>query len=369
MATPDATDLAEKTGRLDSYRRARDLAAVWFARPNSFAWLTGGGSNVVDRDSPVGVAAVGSDGDGVRVVTDTIEAERLADEELPADVAVERYDWHDASLAEALAERSPTPAAADVDVPGFESVDPAGLRQPLTDVDVERYRALGHEAATAVERVCEEVEPDDTEREVAAALRVTLSARGIESPVVLVGGADRATRYRHYTPTEARLGDYALVSVTAQRGGLYASLTRTVAFDPPEWLTARHAAATRVETSALDATRVAATSAGKAGNVFADVQEAYAEVGWEGEWQNHHQGGAAGYAGREWIATPDGEEAVEEPMAYAWNPTVRGAKSEDTVLVTADGFETLTETGEWPTLEVDSVWGTLQLARHDVRWE
>jgi Xaa-Pro aminopeptidase len=362
---PTAPDREAKTRRLDAYLDNTDLEVVWFARPNSFAWLTGGGNNVVDRDSAAGVAAVGYDGDELRVLTDSIEADRLADEELPVGETVESYPWYAESLAEALADRSPTPAAADVDVPEFASVDAAPLRQPLTEADVDRYRTLGHEAATAVERVCRELQPDDTEREVAAALRVALSARGIESPVALVGGAHRAQAYRHYTPTDATLGDYALVSVTAQRGGLYASLTRTVAFDPPAWLAERHATAARIEASALEATRVAAANAGRAGNVFADVQEAYARVGWEDEWRNHHQGGAAGYAGREWIAAPDHEARVYEPMAYAWNPTVQGAKSEDTVLVTDEGFETLTSTGEWPTLEVESAWGET-LERHDV---
>ena len=361
-----AADLDAKTRRLDSYLADHDLAAVWFARPNSFAWLTGGGSNVVDRDSPAGVAAVGYDGEDIRVVTDNIEAARLADEELPAGVDVESYEWFSGSLGEAVAERSPAPAAADIDVPGFASIDASPLRQPLTDADVDRYRSLGHEAATAVERVCRELQPDDTEGEVVSALRVALGARGIESPVALVGGAERAQTHRHYTPTDAHLGDYALVSVTAQRDGLYASLTRTVAFDQPEWLGDRHAAAAQVEVSALDATSVAAANAGRAGNVFADVEEAYAKVGWEGEWRNHHQGGAAGYAGREWVATPDNETPVREPMAYAWNPTVQGAKSEDTVLVTEEGCDVLTETGEWPTLAVESVWGSLELARHDV---
>ncbi|MEF8780131.1 MAG: hypothetical protein V5A46_05600, partial [Haloferacaceae archaeon] len=83
-------------------------------------------------------------------------------------------------------------------------------------------------------------------------------------------------------------------------------------------------------------------------------QHAYAAVGWEGEWRNHHQGGAAGYAGREWIATPDADDPVSAPMAYAWNPTVQGTKSEDTVLVDG-GFETLTATGNWPTVEVEPV--------------
>jgi hypothetical protein len=42
-------------------------------------------------------------------------------------------------------------------------------------------------------------------------------------------------------------------------------------------------------------------------------------------------------------------------MAYAWNPTVQGSKSEDTYLVTADGVENLTATGDWPTRSVEPV--------------
>ena len=43
------------TARLDAYLERHVLAAVWFARPNNFAWVTGGagdsgaGDNVVDR--------------------------------------------------------------------------------------------------------------------------------------------------------------------------------------------------------------------------------------------------------------------------------------------------------------------------------
>ncbi|MEM4782076.1 MAG: aminopeptidase P family protein, partial [Halalkalicoccus sp.] len=83
--------------------------------------------------------------------------------------------------------------------------------------------------------------------------------------------------------------------------------------------------------------------------VFGAIQGAYREVSYPREWKRHHQGGAAGYAGREWIATPWHDGEVTLPMAYAWNPTVQGAKSEDTVLVTEDEPEVLTATGEWPT--------------------
>ncbi|WP_049920278.1 M24 family metallopeptidase [Halobiforma nitratireducens] len=409
----------EKRERLEQYLEEDGLDAVWFARPNSFAWLTGG-SNVVDRESDVGIAAIGYErGESrLRLVTNNIEADRLVAEEVPeldvaldadvnengngnenenenenedvdteTDLVVERDPWHDSTVPSQIAARvaEDERAAADVDIPGLETIDPSRLRQPLTDRDIERYRNLGRETARAVESVCRELQPRDTEHEVASALRVALSARGIEAPVVLVGGSKRAQQYRHYTPTQAELGEYALVSVTAERAGLHASCTRTVAFDPPEWLEQHHEAAARVEATALAATRaVAAVDAGEsddgsggeataetpatAGDVFAAIQDAYEAVGHPEEWEHHHQGGAAGFDGREWVATPGSDEPVDAPMAYAWNPTVQGAKSEDTVLVTAEGgsesenetataddYESLTTTDDWPTITVDAV--------------
>ncbi|MFC6836779.1 M24 family metallopeptidase [Halomarina ordinaria] len=358
--TPDPTEFDWRTRRerLDAYLDANDLEAVWFARPNGFAWLTGG-DNVVDRAGDAGVAAAGYDGEALTVVTDDIEAPRLRTEELP-DCTVVTFDWYRADLPSVVSEVSPTPAAADVDVPGLATLDASALRQPLTDGDAARYRALCRAVAETVESVCRACERDDTERAVAARLRGDLAARGVDSPVALVGGGERARRYRHYTPTTAPLGDYALVSVTAERGGLFASCTRTVAFDPPTWLAERHRAAARVEATALAATRRVGREGGTAGEVFAAVQDAYDAAGFDGEWAYHHQGGAAGFAGREWIATPDHPAPVRLPMGYAWNPTVRGAKSEETVLVTEDGVETLTRTDadDWPTLEVTATDGS-----------
>ncbi|WP_435144280.1 M24 family metallopeptidase [Halobaculum sp. P14] len=366
-------DIDDRESRLDRFLAAEGYEAAWFARPNSFAWATGG-QNWVDASADVGDAAVGYLGDGEwTVVTNNVEAERIAAEELPAalSMSVVADDWYEASLAESVAARSPTPAAADFDVPGLESVDPTRLRLRLGDDDLEQYRALGEEVALAVETVCRELEPGDTEHEVAAALRISLASRNIDVPVALVGGSERAPEYRHPTPTDAALGDYAVVIVTARRAGLHASCTRTVAFDPPEWLEARHRAAQRVETRAVAATQEAARATaadddreGTAGDVFAAIQEAYADAGFDGEWRHHHQGGATGYAGREWFATPDSDAPVAPEAAYAWNPTVQGAKSEDTVYVDTDDVEVLTDSGRWPTETVEA--GGLTLERPDV---
>ncbi len=370
-------DLTERAERLDAYLDRSGLEAVWFGTPASFAWVVGG-DNRVDRTASVGEAAVGyTAGGNWHIVTNNIEADRLAAEELPPEFAasVRTYDWHEGDLAGAVAAFTPEPAAADFDAPGLDRVDPMPLRLRLSDSDIDRYRALGREAAAAVETVCQELEPDDTESEVAAGLRIALAARGIDAPVVLVGGAERARQYRHFTPTGTELGEYALLSVTAVRDGLHASLTRTVVFDAPDWFNDRYEAAVEVDAHIIAATYEAATAGGPvsddplsdagttSGAVFEELLDAYAEVGWPEEWRSHHQGGATGYAGREWFAVPDGDAPVVPSAAYAWNPTVRGTKSEDTVLVSAEGVEVLTRTGDWPTREFEV--GDLTLARPD----
>lgn len=339
-----------------------DAEAAWFARPNNFAWLTGG-DNRISKATPVGEAAVGYDGETFTVLTSNIEAGRLREEELPPGIEVESFPWYESTLGEAIVETTPTPAVADFDVPGLGGIDAADLRQSLHPEAIETYRSLSRDVVVAVEGVLQEVTSTDTEREVAARLQRALTERDITTPVVLVGSGERVRTYRHYTVQDEPLGEYALVSVTAEREGLHTSLTRAVAFDAPDWLTDRTEAANRVETTALAATRTVGREGGQAKAVFEAIQDAYAEVGYPGEWKHHHQGGAAGYAGREWVATPENDTTVAVPMAYAWNPTVQGAKSEGTVLVSEDGFECLTEPDDWPTREVQAVGYDLTLER------
>jgi len=348
--------------RVAEWLEVHDAEIAWFARPNNFSWLTRG-DNRISTAAETGAAAVSHDGESLTVLTNTIEADRLREEELPPGTGVESFPWYESVLGEAVAERSPGPAVADFDVPGLGRIDAADLRQPLHEDAIEAYRSLSRDVVGAVESVLHDAAPTDTEREVAARLQQALTARGITTPVVLVGSGERAQAYRHYTVQDEPLGEYALVSVTSEREGLYTSLTRTVAFDAPDWLAARTEAAMRVEATALAATRAFGSESGRAKDVFGAIQDAYAAVGHDGEWKRHHQGGAAGYAGREWVATPDNDVPVRLPMAFAWNPTVQGAKSEGTALVSADGIELLTEPDDWPTREAEAVGYDLTLER------
>lgn len=322
---------------------------------------------MIAREGAAGVAAAGYDGEDITVVTSDIEGQRLLEEEITGDVRLVEHPWHERGVEAAVSENAATPAAADFECNDFARIDRSALTQPLTEGDVERYRTVSRETAQAVEEVASDASPSDTERELAARLHYGLQRRGIESPVVLVGGEDRVQRYRHFTPAGVEVGGYAVLTVVGARHGLNAAVTRTVAFDDaPDWLDDRYEDVSRVAATVAAATHREGVEGGTAGEVFEAVQVAYDKLGYDDEWENHHQGGALGYASREWVATPDHEAPVELPMAFGWNPTVEGAKTEDTVLATEEGVEVLSTTGDFPTLTAAAVGMDAELTLPDI---
>jgi len=105
-----------------------------------------------------------------------------------------------------------------------------------------------------------------------------------------------------------------------------------------------------VNAALLDATRVGVTSA----ELLKVAQASYTAEGFPGEEQFHHQGGPTGYGEREWIATPGGAEVVVNNQAFAWNPSIRGGKAEDTVVLHDGKIEWLTATPELPVLKASA---------------
>lgn len=127
-----------------------------------------------------------------------------------------------------------------------------------------------------------------------------------------------------------------MVVVCAERGGLYANLTRFVHFEPPDGeLAAKLEACQGILARLRDATRPGRTL----GDVFDDCRTFYADAGFADGWRHHHQGGLTGYRSREVIAAPGGAQEITPGQAVAWNPSVTGAKAEETFVLTADGPE------------------------------
>jgi antitoxin VapB len=190
-----------------------------------------------------------------------------------------------------------------------------------------------------------------TEAEAAGIVAAECWKKRIFAPVLLVAADDRIRSWRHPIVKETPVDQYVMMVICGRRGGLISAVTRLVHFgEMSDDLRDRHRSVCEVDAAMILATRPDKPAA----SVFAAAQRAYTASGYDGEWQLHHQGGAISYQPREYIATPECTETVQVDQAFAWNPSIKGTKSEDTVLVRPDGFEVLSApSSEWPVIEVE----------------
>jgi len=276
------------------------------------------------------------------------EAPRLHDEEFGGlDFEPVLFPWYADDTAAAAAKLAGGPLGSDMPGAGLTPVNLYPLRAALSEAEIERYRWLGAETAAATVEALHEVEPGLSEYDLEAITAAGLLRRGILPSVALYAVDDRIFKYKHAVPRGKRLKQYAMLNLCSRKWGLAISITRFIHFGPlPAELGARFEAAAQVNAALMNATRVGATSA----ELFRVAQAAYAAQGFPGEEQFHHQGGPTGYGEREWIATPAGTETVVNDQAFAWNPSIRGGKTEDTVLLRDGVIENLTPTPELPLL-------------------
>lgn len=353
-------EIAWKRARLAAWLERHALDMVLLTQRANFAWLTAGGTNHVVQGAEGGVTTLVATRDAIRCVANAIEAPRMRTEELvDLDIDVIEHPWHDAQAEasvwhDVVGSRR---AAADVRLPAMPPsvsalpADFAELRWELCEAEMRRYRTLGADVGAALGEVARAVKPGETEFEVAAAMAARLNGHGIRLPVVLIASDERIDRYRHPVPTDRQIGRRVMLVACGERHGLIASATRLVSFGPlSDDSRRRHDAVVRVDAAFIANTRPGRTLS----EVFRAGCEAYAAVGFPDEWRLHHQGGSAGYLGREVKATPDATAQVLPHQAFAWNPSIAGTKSEDTILVMPERIEILTQAKDWPMIEVDA---------------
>ncbi|MGQ9730825.1 MAG: M24 family metallopeptidase [Candidatus Zipacnadales bacterium] len=342
-----------KVERVRSLMSTERLAAVALSTQANFAWITGGSDNHVGLSAEGGVATVLITAIGRHVITSAIEAPRFADEEisdLGFDLHIHRwYDQTATDLIMRLAEGGTV--AADSDLPTTQNMSSvlSRLRWQLLPVEIERYRIVGQEGTRILEETARQIEPGMSELDVAGLLQGKAFAAGLLPNVCLVAADERAYRYRHPIPTQKPIRQYVMLVLGVRRWGLAVSATRLVHFGPlPDVLAKRHQAVCSVDACLILGSRPGA----KVADVFAAACREYAHQGFPDEWQFHHQGGATGYAPREYRAGPTSAEIILNHQAFAWNPSISGTKSEDTILATEAGPEILTKGHDWPLLPI-----------------
>lgn len=348
------TELETKIVRVRAALDQHGLGAVRLRGIDWFAWATCGGSSTVLLAAEVGVAEVLVTRSGAWVLTDAIEADRLKEEEVPRGLEVWSGPWAEPQQREAFvrAQRGAGPVASDRPT-GDEVPLPDGLvqaRYSLLPEEFERYRKLGRDASEAMSEVMRAARPEWTGWQLAGAGAEALMGRGIYAALTLVGDERRLPRHRHATASFERLGARAMLVFCARRHGLFANLTRFVYFRQPSAEERRLIAdVARVESAAFQASRPGATLA----EVLAAIVRAYAACGHPGAEAFHHQGGSCGYLARDVVATPSTAVKLQPRNAIAWNPSLPGAKIEDTAVLTDTGLELLTVDPSWPTVQVD----------------
>ena len=362
-------EIHTKQRRLAEYLDRHGLDGVLLQQRANFAWITGGRDNHIANNTEAGVTAVLATATERVCLANNIESPRMEREELAkSGVPVVSFPWYDrkksaAKVAEVIAGRK---IAADIDFlgmglphlpPGFVE-----LRWSLTEDEVARYRDGAKRATLAMEAACRSIEFGDSEHEIAGTLDYHLHQAACTPLVTLVAADERIERFRHPIATSRTVERYVMLVTCAEFGGLISCLTRFVSFGP----TSKELEDKLQVIANIDAAINLSTRPGRMlGELFQVLQKAYADNGQADQWKMHHQGGPTGYANREAVATPDSTLVVRPNQAFAWNPSIVGIKSEDTVLCTPDGVEVLTaHSPDWPT--VTGQFEGKELARADV---
>lgn len=352
----EAREINEKEKRVKRFLEEQNLKGLLISKSSNFAWFTAGKNNHVLIATEGGVASILVTRDKKYIIANNIETPRMVDEEI-ADQGFEvkeYYWWEDDKKQEIISNLvNLDDIGSDDGFAGTRFIDIAHLRYSLTKEEIKRYRWLGKKAATAMEKVCKKIKQGETENEISARLAKGLLKHGITPVVLLMAADERISKYRHPIPTDKEVKNTVMVVTCARKFGLICSLTRIVHFGKlNEELRRKHDAVAKV-----DATFIVNSKPGELiGDILAKAQKVYKDTGFENEWKLHHQGGPTGYNARDFKATPGNENSLVATQAVAWNPSITGTKSEDTIIVgesVDDVPEIISISKDWPMIEVE----------------
>ncbi|MBD3883618.1 M24 family metallopeptidase [Phormidium tenue FACHB-886] len=362
-----ASEIAHKLALMRGVLSETGAAGIRLRGTDWFSWATAGACHTVLLAAETGVAEVFVTAKGAWIITSEIEAQRLRDEEIADGGAyqISAHPWANAAALEAFVGEMTAGRKVISDRPSAaEDALPHSLfhhKQTLTLSELERYRQVGRLASEAMTEVLLNAQPTWTEYQLAGAGAAALWARGLHPALTLVAGERRLPLYRHPVPTDEEIGQHAMMVFCARGSGLYANLTRFVYFGSLSSKAADlHQQVRLVEAAVLNASKPGTPLT----NLYGTFAQAYEQIGHPQALQEHHQGGTTGYLSRETIATPGTTATLAANMAIAWNPSLAGAKIEDTFVILEDGrLDNLTFDPNWQSTEIEGRLRPLPLER------
>jgi len=348
-------ELELKWSKVRALMADKGLDGLLFRKQSNFAWLTGGGLNCVGIATELGVASILITADSQYVICNAIEAPRMAAEEKVEDLGytIHSFPWYRDQEMSIAAELSGSEAiGCDVPFGKFSVIggEIAPLRWSLTHWEVDRYREVGFMTSRAIEDAARTILPGDKECEIVGRLAAILWENRLDFITTFCAADERISKFRHPIATEKPINERAMLCVNARKWGLIVSLTRFVHFGKiPADIRRRYDANVYVDCVMMTHT----TPGQPVVDAFTKGLEAYKEKGFEKEYELHHQGGSIGYEGRDYKVNFETDIEVCENQGFAWNPSITGTKSEDTMLATPHGPELLSRPVSFPTLHVE----------------
>lgn len=349
-------EFKEKLLRTRKYIYENQLNGVYLKKRSNFAWITCGGDNRIIDHSEAGWSGILVTADRVCLITDNMEMRRIIDEEIKG-LPIEKYeiDWFKDDLGKAIIENAGSnKIASDLKIDGLMELNDNfdRIQYQLTEQEKNRFRELGKETSRCFTKIAHEIKLGMTELDVTAMVAYELTKKNIRPLLILAAADNRISDYRHPIPTLNKISQYVMYVAMGSIGGLNLSITRFVHFGEISGeLKKKHQAIVNIDAWLIHNTRPGK----KLNELFREHTENYKKFGYPEEWKKLHQGGSTSYRGRDIrpdLNTPD-TEVVMVNQAYAWNPSIAGIKSEDTILINNDGNEIISEDKNWPLVKIE----------------
>ena len=351
----NSKEYSVKLGRLRDMMEKENLTACYLKRQDNFSWLTGGRINYLS------IGELGNCGllvtkDHVYGITNNIESQRMIDEEqLPEYGIIMKYDiWnHESYEGDTIGELAgggevgcDFPCAAGRNIAG--KIQP--LRFSLTPEEIEKYKVGGRLVSLAVEETAAAIRPGDMELDIVGKLYHLCRKTGLDVVSAFCTSDERIYNYRHAIPTTKLIRERVQFGGNMRYMGLTICLTRYVNLVPvSEELKKQY-----IDNVKIDCTYIHNSKPGNSYQIpLRAGQKLYDELGYQGEFDKHHQGGPIGYAPRDYRLGFGHDGIIQENQAFCWNPSITGTKSEDTVIYTKDGPLFVTYPILYPSIQVE----------------
>lgn len=351
----------KRLNKLRELIQAEGADAARLTLQKNISWLIGGRTHVNTASEPA-CCQVFVTRDECVLIANNIECRRLLEEEIGFAegegglTRAEQWNWFEQPAAlNAIVQRLSSGKAKVVTDAELEGAL-LKLRATFEPVELDRLREFGRLTADAIDQAAMAVERGDTEFKIAAKLAYHCLERGLEPIVNLIAADERILSRKHPLPTDKSVDRCAMLVVCARKEGVIFSATRMVHFGrPSDSLSRLQRAVAEIDARIIDATRPGVTLA----ELYEKLRMFYRDAGYEQAYRDHHQGGLTGFATRERLALPAETLAVEAGQMYAWNPSLPGVKSEDTIWIGEEMGEILTASAEFPRIAVrvgEHVW-------------